>query len=131
MLFYYSISIIIYLQQAEIRRDVIGLFDFFKKKKAVSNKDLASEDVLFFDKLDEQIAKYNELKDFDSKWLLYEEIYAQIVNLESIGKIKRERTKKPISYLKQILVNDGPEFCYVIQFWPIWDKKKNTKSVYA
>ncbi len=105
----------------------MGLFDFFKKKKAVSNNDFALEDVLLFDKLDEQIEKYNKLKDFNSKWILYEEIYAQIVNLEIVGKIKRERTKKPISYLKQILVNDGPEYCYIIQFWPIWDKKRKYK----
>ena len=102
----------------------MGLFDFLKRKKAVSNNDVALEDILLFDELDGQIEKYNKLSDYLEKRTLYKEIYAQIVKLETDGKIARERKKKPISYLEQILQNDGPEYIYTIKFWPIWDNKR-------
>lgn len=86
--------------------------------------DITSDDILLLDKLDGQIEKYNKARDFNEKRLLYKEIYDQILNLEIGGKIARERTKKPISYLWQILDNDGPEYCYTIKFWPIWDNNR-------
>lgn len=102
----------------------MGLFDFLKKKKVVSNNDISLDDILLFDKLDVLIEKYNKVRDFNAKWSLYREIYAQIVNLETSGKIAKAKTKKPISYLQQILDNDGPEYSYTIKFWPIWDNKR-------
>lgn len=102
----------------------MGLFGFFKKKKTVCDTDVSLDDILLFDKLDEQIEKYNEIRDFKPKWALYEEIYAQLVNMENCGKIARERKKKPISYLQQIIENDGPEYIYTIKFWPIWDEQR-------
>lgn len=101
----------------------MGLFDFFKKKKAVYDKDIILDDILLFDKLDEQIKKYNKLRGFLEKWPLFEEIHTQLVNLENDGKIRRAG-KKPISYLKEIIEHDGPEYAYVIEFWPIWDEQR-------
>lgn len=103
----------------------MGLFDFFKTKKAKMNND----DVLIFDKLDKQIKKYNRMRDRRmrdriSKGEFFWKLYDQIVELENNGKIAREPGKKPISYLKELGYNDGPEYLYIIKFWPIWDKNR-------
>lgn len=101
-----------------------SISDVYKKVLLIcKNKDSVLDDAsLLFDKLDEHIARYNKLSNsINEKWTLYNEIYTQIINLEIEGKIASEHTKKPISYLQDILNNDGPEYSYVIKFWQIWD----------
>ena len=50
---------------------------------------------------------------------LFWELYDAALEFEKCGKIKREPGKKSIGYLKEILENDGPEYCYTIEFQTI------------
>lgn len=110
--------------------------DIYNKLKSVcKNKDNIADDELIFDKLDVQIEKYSKFKsfeylnsnDYNEKRKLFWVIHAQLVDLEKDGKIAREKDKKPINYLRQIIENDGPEFCYTIKFSPIWNDMREYK----
>ena len=48
---------------------------------------------------------------------LYKSIYERLLELEKDGEIVREPGKKGLGYLHELLMNDGPEFCYTIVFW--------------
>ena len=55
---------------------------------------------------------------------LFWELYDGVLELEKSGKIIKEPGKKSIGYLKEILNNDGPEYCYTIEFWPRGEDEK-------
>lgn len=63
----------------------------------------------------EEFQKYNGL---------FWELYNAVLELEKSEKIKKEPGKKNIGYLKEILANDGPEYCYTIEFWPRGEEEK-------
>ncbi len=55
---------------------------------------------------------------------LFWELYDAALEFEKSGKINIEPGKKSIGYLKKILENDGPEYCYTIEFRPIGEKEE-------
>ena len=57
---------------------------------------------------------------------LFWEIYEELLELEQNGEIVSEADKRPISYLRELLCNDGPEWSYTIEFWP----KSNPENRY-
>lgn len=115
--------------EKEIFRDDYQNFDtvedIYKRIKLIcQNKDNYLYDELIFNELDNQIVKFANLNEYNEKTKLFCEMYAQLVDMEKTGKIVREKGKKPISYLRQIIDNDGSEFCYTIKFKPIWNDKR-------
>lgn len=133
---YFSVSIFrkVIAVKKEIFQDDYQNYDavediYNKLQLICKNKEYIADDELIFDKLDGQIEKYSEFKgikylnsdDYNEKKELFWVIHTQLVNLEKDGKIAREKGKKPINYLQQIIENDGPEFCYTIKFRPIWN----------
>ncbi len=48
---------------------------------------------------------------------LYNSIYEKLLEMESNGTIVLEPGKKGLGYLRELLINDGPEFSYTIIFW--------------
>ena len=52
----------------------------------------------------------------DRYYDLYNSIYERLLELEREGKIVLEPGKKSLGYLHELLMNDGPEFCYTIIF---------------
>ena len=57
---------------------------------------------------------------------LYHSIYERLLDMEKDGIIATEPGKKSLAYLNELLMNDGPEFCYTIVFW----KKGNAAKKY-
>ena len=55
---------------------------------------------------------------------LFWELYDVLLEFEKSGEIEKEPGKKSIGYLKEIAYNDGPEFCYTIEFWPKGEEEK-------
>lgn len=77
----------------------------------------------------EQLNRINTKANYTSRdryYSLYNSIYERLLKMESEGGIVREPGKKGLSYLQELLMNDGPEFCYTIVFW----EKNNTKRKY-
>ena len=77
------------------------------------------EDKKLFDTLDLMIDHYHEIKKsakmgMESRTAFFE-IHQYICDLEEKGKIITDN-KKRIKYLKEILINDGPEYLLVINF---------------
>lgn len=56
-------------------------------------------------------------EEFQEYIKLFWELYDVILEFEKSGEIKKEPGKKSIGYLREILRNDGPEYCYTIKFW--------------
>lgn len=48
---------------------------------------------------------------------LFWSIHERLVEMERSGEIETEVGKRPMTYLKTLLENDGPEFAYTIVFW--------------
>lgn len=65
-----------------------------------------------------QLGKYNSL---------FWQIFDALVEMENEGEIVIEPNKKCISYLRDILENDGPEYSYTIIFWHSEDTNKRYK----
>lgn len=63
-------------------------------------------------------------EEFQKYIRLFWELHEAAVELENSGKIEIEPGKKSIGYLKEIAYNDGPEFCYTIEFWPRGEEEK-------
>ena len=59
----------------------------------------------------------------DRYYGLYGSIYESLLEMESAGEIVLEPDKKGLSYLRELLMNDGPEFSYTIVF-----RRKNDES---
>ena len=53
----------------------------------------------------------------DRYYALYNSIYERLLELEKSGEIIIEPGKKGLAYLRELLMNDGPEFSYIIIFW--------------
>ena len=77
------------------------------------------EDEKLFDTLDLMIDHYHKIKKSERKEVsshtLFFEIHKYVCDLEEQGKIITDN-KKSIKYLKEILINDGPESALVINF---------------
>ena len=73
-----------------------------------------------FDKLDLMIKHYQKNKKYmwklDEPYAPFWEIHKYVCDLEEQGKIKTD-SEKSISYLSEILINDGPEYALVITFY--------------
>ena len=68
----------------------------------------------------ERLNKINTNANYSSRdryLALYKSIYERLLELEKDGEIVREPGKKGLGYLHELLMNDGPEFCYTIVFW--------------
>lgn len=66
--------------------------------------------------------RYNKYGCFNSRYdELFWKIFEELIDLERNGEIVSDPDKKPISYLRDLLQNDGPEWSYTIEFWPKGD----------
>lgn len=100
--FDYSITLS-YIENNADRIDVAGAF-FYQIEKNIERLNHT-----------ERYNKYgcfNPLRDE-----LFWEIYEELLELEQYGEIVSEPDKKPISYLRELLQNDGPEWSYMLEFW--------------
>ncbi len=76
-----------------------------------------------FEALEEDITQLNRIKpnanyaSRDRYKDLYKSIYERQLEMENSGRIELETGKKGLAYLQELLLNDGPEFCYTIVFW--------------
>ena len=48
---------------------------------------------------------------------LYNSIYSGLLEMEKDGLITVEPGSKGLGYLRELLINDGPEFSYTVVFW--------------
>ena len=76
-----------------------------------------------FEALEEQIQQLNRIN-INANYTarerygkLYGSIYESLLVLESEGEIVVEPGTKGLSYLRELLINDGPEYSYSIEFW--------------
>ena len=58
---------------------------------------------------------------------LYNSIYASLLEMEKDGSIVLEPGKKGLGYLRELLINDGPEYSYTIIFWKREDPSRKYK----
>ena len=63
----------------------------------------------------------------DRYYNLYNSIYERLLEMEKDGEIVLEPGKKNLGYLHELLMNDGPEFCYTIVFWSKDDSTRKYK----
>ena len=76
-----------------------------------------------FETLEKDIAQLNKINidanytSRDRYYRLYGSIYERLLEMENDGWIVREPGKKGLGYLRELLMNDGPEFSYTIVFW--------------
>lgn len=88
---------------------------------------------MLFNQIEEKIDELNKITPNSSKSAysqyinLFWEIYNQLIDMENAKEIIIEPNKKHISYLKELLENDGPEYCYTIVFWSKDDSKRRYK----
>ncbi len=75
-----------------------------------------------FEELEKDIAQLNRIHvnanyaARDRYHKLYESIYERLLQMEKDGRLVLEPGKKGLGYLRELLLNDGPEFCYTIEF---------------
>ena len=89
-------------------------------RKEYYSEDYLSEEKKIFDSLDSMINDYHKTKKIIetlpmSLYTPFFEVHKYICDLEAQGKIVTDSSKK-ISYLEDIVKNDGPEFALVIRF---------------
>ena len=76
-----------------------------------------------FESIKKDIAQLNKINpnanytSRDRYRALYNSIYERLLEMESDGRIVLEPGKKSLGYLHELLMNDGPEFCYTVIFW--------------
>ena len=58
---------------------------------------------------------------------LYDRIYENLLMMESEGIIELQKETKGLYYLRELLINDGPEFSYTVIFWKKGDESKRYK----
>ena len=86
-----------------------------------------------FETLEIDIAKLNKINpnanytSRDRYKAMYNSIYERLLEMEKEGGIVLEPGKKGLSYLHELLMNDGPEFCYTIVFWNKDDSTRKYK----
>lgn len=87
--------------------------------------------IMDFETLEKDIAQLNRINpkanytSRDRYYALYNSIYVRLLEMEKDGKIVLEPGKKGLGYLRELLMNDGPEFSYTIVFW---NKANHTKK---
>ena len=59
-------------------------------------------------------------------YILYDSIYESLLEMEKDGSIIIDPDEKNLSYLRELLENDGPEFCYRFVF-----RGKNSAKKYV
>lgn len=75
-----------------------------------------------FENLENDIERLNKINpnanhaSRDRYCALYNSIYERLLEMEKAGEIVLEPRKKGLGYLHELLMNDGPEFCYTIVF---------------
>lgn len=86
-----------------------------------------------FKTLEEKIKELNSINpntnnvSWERYMSLYHLIYDALLEMESKGVIAISPKDKSLSYLKELLINDGPEFSYTFVFWKrfrFWKKYK-------
>ncbi|MBP5595812.1 MAG: hypothetical protein J6Y02_10565 [Pseudobutyrivibrio sp.] len=86
-----------------------------------------------FKTLEEKIEELNHINpnannaSWERYMSLYHVIYDALLEMESKGEISISPKVKSLSYLKELLINDGPEFSYTFLFWKrfrFWKKYK-------
>ncbi len=74
-----------------------------------------------FEKQIEQLNKINIKANYASRdryHSLYNSIYETLLEMDKKGQIVIEPGSKGLGYLRELLINDGPEFSYTVVFWP-------------
>ena len=77
----------------------------------------------------EQLNRINVRANYTSRdryYSLYNSIYESLLEMYDNGQISVEHGSKGLSYLRELLMNDGPEFSYTVVFW----EKNNTARKY-
>ncbi len=68
----------------------------------------------------EQLNRINTRANYTSRdryYSLYHSIYENLLEMEKDGRISIEAGSKGLGYLRELLMNDGPEFSYTVVFW--------------
>jgi hypothetical protein len=68
----------------------------------------------------EQLNRINTRANYTSRdryYSLYNSIYESLLELYDNEQISIEHGSKGLSYLRELLVKDGPEFSYTVVFW--------------
>ncbi len=68
----------------------------------------------------EQLNKINIKANYnrrDRYYKLYSSIYESLLEMEKENLITIETGSKGLSYLRELLINDGPEFSYTVVLW--------------
>lgn len=68
----------------------------------------------------EQLNRINTRANYTSRdryYRLYDSIYESLLEMENNGQISTEAESKGLGYLRELLMNDGPEFSYTVVFW--------------
>lgn len=102
--------------------------EFVLGQRAKSFIKKVNENVEYLDKLDVMIAKLNSFsykKEFLEEWDYFKKTYTYILDLISKKIILSDPKKKSIDYLMSIIENDGPEYCYTIDFCSSLDSNRN------
>lgn len=85
-----------------------------------------------FETLEKEIERLNKINikaNYTSRrryYSLYYSIYNALLEMEECGQICTEPGSKRLSYLRELQMNDGPEFSCTIVFW----KKDNDAKKY-
>ena len=93
----------------------------------INNLDSFLNDMKTFEKIDFLLKEYNKpryrrLKNVEETLSLFWEIHTLFVGLETDKKLIVEG-EYPLSYMKTLLNNDGPEFVYIVNCYYIWNIK--------
>lgn len=76
-----------------------------------------------FNELENEIERLNRINikanyaARDRYYSLYHSIYEDLLGMANDGVITIEAGSKGLSYLRELLMNDGPEFSYTVVFW--------------
>ncbi|MCR5805267.1 MAG: hypothetical protein K6G47_13520 [Clostridia bacterium] len=83
-----------------------------------------------FKEVEKKIEDLNKIKPHstsdnrDRYYRLYNSIYEDLLLMEKEGTVVFEKKGKTLSYLRELLMNDGPEFSYTFEFWSRDDASK-------
>ena len=97
--------------------------DYFPDKVTVMDFEILEKDI-------EQLNMINVNANYTSRdryHALYNSIYERLLDMEKDGEIVPEPGKKGLGYLRELLMNDGPEFSYTIVFRSKDDDTKKYK----
>ncbi|MCR5095051.1 MAG: hypothetical protein K6B72_13870 [Lachnospiraceae bacterium] len=84
-----------------------------------------------FETLEQEIERLNKINikanytSRDRYYSLYNSIYETLLEMEECGRICTEPGSRSLRYLRELLINDGPEFSCTIIFW---DKNNAAKK---